>query len=178
MAFPYKILENGGITFKLLALSAFSLGVFLCSLTWTKKFDSSFLPQIKKLTVKPSENFNISISDIQVTQLYNEMARFDLIEQDTTLEDFKNVILKDWSSHNSKVILKMDGPSCREFYQYLTKTFPTNTMTLKNLFITSGLILRPDGKMYNYNTIKNAPTRSPISKQHEPLKEIFKKFSK
>jgi hypothetical protein len=49
-------------------------------------------------------------------------------------------------------------------------------MPLKNLFITSGLVLRPDGKIYNYNTLKNAPTRTPVSKQHEVLARIFNKF--
>lgn len=51
----------------------------------------------------------------------------------------------------------MDGPSCREFYDHLTRTFPANAMPLKNLFITSGLVLRPDGKIYNYNTLKMPP---------------------
>ncbi|WP_156888572.1 hypothetical protein [Christiangramia echinicola] len=102
------------------------------------------------------------------------MVRFDLIDQEeTSMEDFKNVLLKDWNSHSSKIHLKMDGPTCREFFDALIKTFPNNSMTLKNLFITSGLILRPDGKKYNYNTLKNAPTRTPISKQNEVLNTIF-----
>ena len=50
-------------------------------------------------------------------------------------------------------------------------------MTLKNLFITSGLVFRPDGKRYNYNTIKNAPTRTPVSKQKDILVQIFSKLS-
>ncbi len=105
------------------------------------------------------------------------MVRFDLIDQEaTSLIDFKKVLLKDWDSHHSKIHLKMDGPSCREFYDHLKKTFPNNSMTLKNL-ITSGVILRQDGRNYNYNTLKNAPTRSPISKQHESLKVVFKIFS-
>ena len=102
------------------------------------------------------------------------MLRFELIDQEaTSLIDFKNVLLRDWNRHSSRIHLKMDGPSCREFYDHLKKTFPKNSMTLKNL-ITSGVILRHDGRNYNYNTLKNAPTRSPISKQHEILKIIFK----
>ena len=62
-------------------------------------------------------------------------------------------------------------------YMMLVKTFPNNSMTLKNLFITSGLVLRPDGKKYIYNTWKNAPTRSPISKMHATLTLIFKKLN-
>ena len=106
------------------------------------------------------------------------MVRFDLIDLEaTSLIDFKNVLLKDWDSHNSKIHLKMDGPSCREFYEYFKKAFPNNSITLKNLFKSSGLIVRPDGKGYNYHTLKNAPTRSPISKQHEVLIMIFKTFN-
>lgn len=93
------------------------------------------------------------------------MVKFDLIGQEgTTLAHFKNVLHKDWESHCSKIHLKMDGPSCKEFYDNFNKTFPNNSMTLKNLFKHSGLIVRPDGKAHNYHTLKNAPTRSPISK--------------
>lgn len=106
------------------------------------------------------------------------MVRFDLIDQEaTSLNDFKNVLLQDWDSHRSKIHLNMDGPSCREFFDYFIHTFPKNSITLKNLFFTSGLILRPDGKRYNYNTLKNAPTRTPISKKHDALKLIFQKFN-
>lgn len=106
------------------------------------------------------------------------MVRFDLIDQEaTSLIDFKNVLLKDWDSHQSKIHLKMDGPSCREFYDYFKKSFPNNSMTLKGIFITSQLIVRPDGNEYNYNTLKNAPTRSPISKRHSTLKTIFQNLN-
>jgi len=106
------------------------------------------------------------------------MIRFNLIDQEeTSIADFKNVLLKDWNRHSSKIHLKMDGPSCREFYEFLIKTFPNNSITLKNLFNTSGLILRPDGKKYNYNTLKNAPTRTPISKQNEVLNSIFQSLN-
>lgn len=68
----------------------------------------------------------------------------------------------------------MDGPSSREFYEYLSKAFPKNTMTIKNLFITSELVLRADGKKYKYNTLKNAFTRTLVSKQNEVLINIFR----
>ena len=106
------------------------------------------------------------------------MVRFDLLDQEkTSIEDLRNVLLKDWNSHSSKLYLKMDGPSCREFFDYLVKTYPNNSMTLKNVFITSGLVRRPDAKKYNYNTLKNAPTRSPLSKMHVTLNSIFEKLN-
>lgn len=164
--------------YQLILLMAFLLGVFFCHIAWTEKFKYSFVPQLKQTTAKSFKNFKISISDPQLIQLYNELVRFDLLNQDlTSVEDFKNVLLKNWNEHNSKLHLKMDGPSCREFYEYLSSTFPSNTMTIKNLFITSGLVLRPDGKTYNYNTLKNAPTRTPVSKHNETLVNIFKKLN-
>ena len=153
-------------------------GFLFCQLPWTEKFENTFVPKVTMSTAKSSENFNISISDLQLIQLYNELVRFDLIIQDlTSLEDFRNVFLRIGREHNSKLHLKMDGPSCREFFEQLAQNFPSNTLKLKDLFITSGLILRPDGKKYNYNTLKNAPIRSQVSKNHEALVHIFKKLS-
>jgi len=156
----------------------FALGFFLCSLSWTDKFERSFLPPIKKPAIIPMENFNLSIPDAKIVQLYNALVQFDLLNQDlTAMEDFHNVLTKNWKDHNSRIHFKMDGPSCREFYEYLVRTYPKNSLTLKNLFISSELILRPDGKSYNYNTIKNAPTKTSFSKQNETLKNIFSKLA-
>ena len=71
----------------------------------------------------------------------------------------------------------MDGPSCREFFEQLVQTFPNNSLTLIDFFDRSKLIVRPDGKRYKYNTIKNAPTRSSQSKKHFELKQIFSKIN-
>ncbi|NJY64157.1 hypothetical protein HC174_15550 [Salinimicrobium sp. CDJ15-81-2] len=103
--------------------------------------------------------------------------RYDLVQQDkTSFLDFKNVFTQDWNSHRSKIYLKMDGPSCREFFEQLAQTFPSNSLTLIDFFDRSQLIVRPDGKSYKYNTIKNAPTRTPVSKHHEKLINIFNKL--
>ncbi|WP_424495347.1 hypothetical protein [Salinimicrobium sp. GXAS 041] len=175
--YSYNSIEHSNLFFQILIPAVFIPGFLFCHFSWTEKFKVSFTGTPKKIIKRSPENFNISISERQATELYNELVRYDLIDQDkTSLEDFKNVLLKDWKSHQSKLHLKMDGPSCREFYDYLTKTYPNNNMTLKNLFITSGLVLRPDGKPYNYNTIKNAPTRTPVSKENKSLKKIFKKL--
>lgn len=156
---------------------SFTLGFFFCSLSWSDKFERSFLPPLKKPVVLPLENFNLSIPEVKIIQLYNALVQFDLLNQDlTTFEDFHNVLTKNWKDHNSRIHFKMDGPSCREFYDCLVRTFPKNSLTLKNLFISSQLIIRPDGKCYNYNTIKNAPTKTTFSKQNETLKNIFSKL--
>ncbi len=51
-----------------------------------------------------------------------------------------------------------------------------NSLTLKNLFISSWLILRPDGKSYNFNTIKNAPTKTSFSKQNKNIQASLEKI--
>lgn len=178
MYYSYRSIENRGLLFQLVISATFTCGFILCQLSWTEKFQASLQRQLKKSANRSTENFNISISNSQMTQLYNEMIRYDLLDQDkTSFKDFRNVLLEDWTSHHSKLHLKMDGPSCREFYDHLTQTFPMNSLKLKELFITSGLILRPDGKKYNYNTLKNALTRSQLSKNHDTLVHIFRKFS-
>lgn len=174
----YSSLQNGNIALQLISSVVFMLGFLVCQFSWTEKFRRSFLAPINNNIKKPHENFNLRISESQLTELYNEMKKYELLDQDkTSLEDFKNVLLENWAGHQSKLYLKMDGPSCREFYDYLVKTFPASTLTLKNFFNSSKLVLRPDGKAYKYNTIKNAPTRSTFSKRHADLNLIFQKFS-
>ncbi|MGB8376416.1 MAG: hypothetical protein WCE57_13945 [Salegentibacter sp.] len=175
----YSHPSTDGMLFQLIILAAFTSGFFLCQLSWSEKFQASFQKQLKDHPKdKASHSFNLSISGIQIDQLYSDLVRYDLINQDTTsLEDFRNVLLKDWSSHKSSLHLKMDGPSCRAFYDYFTRAYPKNTMTLKNFFITSGLVFRPDGRKYNYNTLKNAPIRTPVSKHNDTLVNIFQKIN-
>ena len=171
----HQTYRGSDISLQLLALLIFSLGLYFCVISWGEKFKSSFSEKLKIKAARPINNFNLSISDFQINRLYNDLVRFDLIDQDeTSFEDFTNVFLKNWNSHSSRIHLKMDGPTCREFFDGLVRTFPNNSMTLKNLFINSGLVLRPDAKKYNYNTLKNAPTRTPLSKQHQILKMIFR----
>ncbi|QED36719.1 hypothetical protein FK178_02865 [Antarcticibacterium arcticum] len=177
MTSSYIFVKNESLSLELISSVVFSFGFLLCQFSWTEKFRSSFLSQIKNGTKTVSENFNLSISQSQITELYNEMKRYELLDQDkTSLDDFQKVLLEDWTSHQSKIHLKMDGPSSREFYDYLVKAFPSNNLTLKNFFNNSKLVLRPDGKTYKYNTIKNAPTRSTYSKRHTDLNMIFQKF--
>ncbi len=174
----YSSVQNGNIALQLISSVVFMLGFLVCQFSWTEKFRRSLLAPINNSIKKPHENFNLRISESQITELYNEMKKYELLDQDkTSLEDFKNVLLENWAGHQSKLYLNMDGPSCREFYDYLVKTFPASTLTLKNFFNSSKLVLRPDGKAYKYNTIKNAPTRSTFSKRHADLNLIFQKFS-
>ncbi|CAM4303234.1 hypothetical protein [Gillisia limnaea] len=176
--YSHNSIENKGIFFQIIISVTFSFAFLVCYFSWTEKFQVSFKPQLKNNAPRSSENFNLSISEIQLVQLYNEMVRYDLLSTErTSLLDFKKVLTDNWDSHNSKIYFKMDGPSCREFYEFLVKTFPKNSLSLKNFFNSSKLIVRPDGKTYNYNTIKNAPTRSSYSKRHSDLNLIFQKFS-
>lgn len=178
MYFSHSTSQVNYLPLQLITTMAFALGFFFCSLSWSDKFERSFLPPLKKPAIIPLENFNLSIPDAKIVQLYNELVQFDLLNQDlTAIEDFKNVLTKNWKDHNSRIHFKMDGPSCREFYDYLVRTYPKNSLTLKNLFISSQLIIRPDGKCYNYNTLKNAPTKTPFSKHNETLTNIFKKLN-
>ena len=154
-------------------VAVFGLALFLAQMPWTKKFESKF--ELKKFhPQQKNNNFKFKISEIQIQQLYNGLIRYDLLCSDkTSIEAFKNVLTEDWDCHRSKIYLNLDGPSCREFYDHLVKTFPINSSTLKNFFETSGVIARANGKSYKYNTVKNAPTRTPVSKQNEILNTIF-----
>lgn len=173
----HQLHKISSIAIQFIIVFVILLGFYFCLISWGENFKSSFSEKTTSNSNNPSKNFHLSISDLDVSRLYNQMVRFDLIDQEkTTLADFRNVLLKDWDSHTSKLHLKMDGPSCREFYDTFKKTFPSNSLTLKNLFISSNLICRPDGKPYKYNTLKNALYRTPVSKQNEVLNTIFQKL--
>ena len=156
---------------------AFITAFFFCQVTWSGRFRNSFLPS--KTISKPSahENFRLKISEMELVQLYNDLVRFDLMDQDlTTSSDFRTVFTKNWKEHNSRIHLTMDSPSAREFLDHLIRTFPEKNLTIKNFFQTSDLVRRADGQPYKYNTVKNAPSRSLYSKKHAELNKIFRKY--
>tara|TARA_R110002020_G_scaffold427354_2_gene636705 strand:+ start:146 stop:619 length:474 start_codon:yes stop_codon:yes gene_type:complete len=131
----------------------------------------------EKTAFKKADNFQLKISEGQLQKLYQGLMKYDLLNPDkTSFQDFENALTKDWDTHNSKIHFKMDGPSSREFYEFLSATFP-NDMTIKDFFIYSGVVLRADEKKYKYNTLKNSPTRTPVSKQNVALVNIFKRMS-
>ena len=177
MVYANETLTAGNYLLRIIVIIVFAISLFISHIVWTDRFESNLLTQ-KKLVHQPEEkNFNLKISDIQIHKLYTELVKYDLVNSnETSILDFKNVLTQNWDSHNSKINFNMDAPSCREFYNCFTKTFPNNTMTIKNVFITSKLVLRPDGKRFNYNTLKNAPTRTPFSKHNEILFSIFEKL--
>ncbi len=158
-------------------LIVFLLGFYLSIIPWTEKFKRSVQNQKLISSLKKINNFNLNIGEHQLKILYQELIRYELLNsQRTNFRDFKNVLNEDWDTHNSKIQLNMDGPSTREFYDHLSGVFPNSTMTMKDFFIRSELILRFDGKKYNYNTIKCAPVRTPVSKYSEILVSIFRKL--
>ncbi len=169
--------ENQNILIQVIMLAAFASGFLLCCSSWNEKFTDTFQAQKITRTKINSNSFKINASDSQIEKLYNELVKYDLLLNDrTSFQDFKNVLTKSWDKHNSRIHLNMDGPSSREFYDCLIRTFPLNSLTLKSFFSSSKLILRPDGKSYKYNTIKNAPTRTTVSKHHDTLITIFNKI--
>lgn len=168
-------IESDTLLVPAISFLVFLAGFFLSILPWTDKFKNSMQSQKPAGSLKKDKNFNLNISEDQAQKLYHNLMRYDLLNSEkTSLQDFRNVLIKDWDAHNSKIHFNMDGPSSREFYEYLSKAFPRNTMTIKNLFITSELVLRADGKKYKYNTLKNAPIRTPVSKNNQALNSIFK----
>lgn len=152
----------------------FLAGFFLSILPWTDKFKNSMQSQKPAGSLKKDKNFNLNISEDQAQKLYHNLMRYDLLNSEkTSLQDFRNVLIKDWDAHNSKIHFNMDGPSSREFYEFLSESYPHCTMNMKDLFVKSGLVFRADGKKYNYNTLKNAHTRTPYSKNNQALNKIF-----
>ncbi|SFF71546.1 hypothetical protein SAMN04488033_10637 [Salegentibacter agarivorans] len=159
ISFARTTITPDNYTVQILLLLAFSSGFYLAVITWTYQFRDSIqvqkaFPALNKNKPKRENNFHLEISEDQIQKLYHGLIRYDLLNYDkTSKQDLKNVLLKNWDAHNSKIHFNMDGPSCREFHDYFIRTFPKNSLTMKNFFETSKLVLRADGKSYKYNTI-------------------------
>ncbi len=151
-------------------------GIVLSQITWTDKFKNVFIPKIKE-KLKKQHNFNISTTIDQLKDLYNSLVTYDMIiAERTDKDDFVKVFIEDWNTHDSKVYFKLDAPSCREFYELFKVTFPKNTMSVIDFFKRSDTIRREDGKPYKYATVKDAKSRTPISKRSKELKTIFSRL--
>lgn len=148
-------------------------GILMSQITWSKKFKSIFIPSIQK-KLRSRRNFDVSISERQLQKLYDELVRFDMIDIERTgNEDFEKVFLLNWDTHSSKIYFNLDAPSCREFYELFRIEFPKNALSLIDFFDRSNAIRRTDGSAYAYDTIRNAKSRTPISKRSDDLKVIF-----
>lgn len=151
----------------------FISGIALTQLVWTKKFKNVFIPKIKE-KLKSKKNFNVSITEDQLRNIYNGLVRYDMIIVERTEQsDLIKVFTENWNAHDSKIYFKLDAPSCREFYELFKVNFPTNSLTVIDFFKRSDTVRREDGNPYTYSTIKDAKSRTPISKRSDELKEIF-----
>ncbi len=136
---------------QIIVLLAYVVGFYFAFVTWTDQFSNSMqveealpVPENapEKTALKKADNFELKISEDQLQKL----MKYDLLYLDkTSLQDFENALTKNWNTHDSKIHFNMDGPNSREFYEFLSTTFP-NEMTIKDLFINSGVVLRADGK--------------------------------
>ena len=171
-------IESDTLIVVAISFLVFLAGFFLSILPWMEKFKNSMQSQKPAGSLKKDKNFNLAISEGQIQKLYHNLMRYDLLNSEkTSLLDFKEVLTENWETHNSKIHFNMDGASCREFYDYLTRTFPENSLTMKNFFETSKLIKRSDGKPYKYNTIKSAPLKTVSSKENDKLSKIFQELT-
>ena len=62
----------------------FSLAFFFSQLVWTSRFENFFTKKMDSHTPQASRNFNLKISELQTKQLYNELVRYDLVQQNKT----------------------------------------------------------------------------------------------
>ncbi len=151
----------------------FLWGIALSQITWTKKFKNVFIPKIKE-KLKKKNNFNVSATNGQLENLYNGLVRYGMISMERTeRDDFIKAFKKDWRTHESKIHFILDAPSCREFFELFKATFPENSMTIIDFFKRSDTVRREDGSPYKYSTVKDAKSRTPISKKSDELKAIF-----
>lgn len=171
----HQIDQYNNIIIEIITYITFTIGFYICILSWGERFLSTFSTRVKTQAIDSTFNFNIIAPKQYLLKLFNEMVRNELIIQEkTSFKDFYAVLTNDWNSHESKIYLNLDGPSCREFYDNFIQAFPNNSLTLKKFFIQSGKVFRPDGKKYNYNTIKNALTRTQSSKKSQVIDTIFR----
>lgn len=178
MSFARTTISPENYMVQVIVLLVFGLGFYFTIITWTDQFRKNIESRKTLPALKKERNFNLAISEDQIQKLYHGLMKYDLVNSEmTSLDDFKNVLAKNWDVHSSKIQFNMDGASCREFYDYFIQTFPENSLTMKNFFETSKLVVRSDGKFYKYNTIKGAPLKTISSKENDTLRRIFHKLA-
>lgn len=100
-----------------------------------------------KFIYKSQPNYGLNCSIQKLTKLYLELARYDFIDVDHTPKtDFINVFIKDWYSHDSICVLKMDNPQTKYFLNHF-KVHLDSKLTMaaiekaKNITNNSGYII-------------------------------------
>ena len=159
------------------SLLVFTFGIAITQITWSGKFKRIVIPKIKE-KLKSVKNFNISITESQLTKLFDNMVRYDMVIIDkTSKDDFIQCFLNDWDEHKAKIHLKLKNPACKEFYGLLKKTFPKKNLQLVDFIKNSDLLRREDGLPFNYHTVRNSLTMLRVSKRSEELEAVFAPFS-
>ena len=169
--------ENSPTSFYFIGnCSMFLGGILISQITWSKRFKNVFIPKIQE-KLKKRNNFSLSATNDQLIEIYSGLVNYDMIlTERTNKNDFITVFMEDWYTHKSKIHFKLDAPSCREFYELFKVAFPKNSMSVIDFFKRSDTIHREDGKPYKYSTVKDAKSRTPISKKSEELITIFSRL--
>lgn len=93
--------------------------IWFCHFTWSKKFETVFIPKIKE-KIKSKRNYGVKLSKKKLKCIYKELERYEFIDNTKTLEeDFIKVFLLDWDSHSSIVHLEMDNLQLKLFLDQL-----------------------------------------------------------
>lgn len=69
MYFSQSTSPADNLLLQVITTSAFGLGFFFWVLSWTDKFERSFLPHLKRAEEIPLENFNLVIPEVKLEQL-------------------------------------------------------------------------------------------------------------
>lgn len=122
-----------------------------------------------------TNSYNINVDEKIIAKLFKELERYDFIDfNQTNLQDFVNVLNKEWEIHNSKIVLRMDNRQTKYFFDLLKNELDIN-ITLKDISKSK--------KIYNKNgVIKNASvyssaSKSPLElpKKAEEILQVIKK---
>ncbi len=175
----YKFSENLGLDSiedvinNLASWLLFITGSVICYSTWTKWFKKTFIPRAKA-KLKQANNFNLSISEQQLKSLFNNLIKYDFIDEEkNSFASFRNVFKEDWNNHDDSIYFKFKGPEVKEFYDLLDQNFPSNSLKLINFIEKSKVIRKSNGELYKYNTITKARNRGLESKYSKELKAVF-----
>ncbi|GAB1856839.1 hypothetical protein MHTCC0001_16750 [Flavobacteriaceae bacterium MHTCC 0001] len=125
--------------------------------------------------LEPSR-FNFSINKEILSLLYQQLKRYDFLNEDKTSEiDFLNVFTLDWGKNDSEIFLKMDNPQTHLFFSFFDDYFDIK-ITLSQ--IERSKKVKNKNGLLKANSVYASGSKSIFPKREDTIREIFENVKK
>jgi hypothetical protein len=122
-----------------------------------------------------SQNYLIVTDDEIIKKLYQELNKFDFIDENkTSMKQFIEVLKSDWKAHNSVIYLKMDNIQFKFFIDCINQFLRTK---IPLSFIQAAKNIENNNGKINSKSVRSSVSKSKmLCKDYEVIKVIFEKL--